>query len=175
MLIRNICKMPSWQEDGNTILIMVILNYKEGNVKIRPSYQTSSMQQLHLTHRENNKIKWELSANDAILPTGKKKIFLNSLGLKINHSPDIYLTGGSGIYYIDKRNITVSKGVELNIKDTRFTTESLKWNSNNESITTDDAIKYIGKNFLIEGTGLAAKIKLKEVRILNNVKAVFYR
>ncbi len=155
--------------------ILVILNYNEGNVKIRPSYQTSTMQQLHLTHKEDNKVKWELSAKSAIFPIGNKEVFLESLGLKINHSPEIYLTSESGIYKIKKGDITLNKPVELNIKDAKFITNSLKWKNKDELITTDSAIRFSGKTFLIEGRGLAAKIKQQEVRILNNVKAIFYR
>ncbi len=155
--------------------VLVILNYNEGNVKISPSYQSSTMQQLHLTHKEDNTVKWELSAKSAIFPIGNKEVFLESLGLKINHSPEIYLTSGSGIYKIEKGYFILKKPVELNIKDAKFITNSLKWNSKNELITTDDAIKFIGKTFLIEGRGLSAKTKQQEVRILNNVEAIFYR
>jgi LPS export ABC transporter protein LptC len=155
--------------------ILIILSYSERNQKILPSYQTSSMKNLHLTHREDGKVKWELSADKAILPVGKKEVFLKSLALKIHQSPEIYLTSGSGIYEIDKEDMTLNETVELNIKDAKFTTNTLKWDSRNELITTEDDIKFNGNNFLIEGTGLAAKIKQHKIRITKNVKAIFYR
>jgi LPS export ABC transporter protein LptC len=157
------------------IAVLVTLNYKEQSLKIRPSYRTSSMKQLYMTHREDNKIKWVLKAKNATFPKGNKKILLDSLDLEINHSPVIYLTSGSGIYEIKKRNVTLKKPVELNIKGAKFTTTTMKWNSKHELITTDDAIKFRGENFLIEGTGLYSRVKQKKVKILNNVKAIFYR
>ena len=133
------------------------------------------MKDFHLTHREGSKVKWELSADKAILPIGNKEVFLESLSLKINRTPEIFLTSGSGIYEIDKGDITLNKTVELNIKETTFTTDTMKYNSKDEIITTDDEIKFNGNNFLIEGTGLVAKTKQQNIRITKNVKAIFYR
>lgn len=153
---------------------ILISYYKEQGLIIQPTYQTSSMQGLHLTHRENDDIKWELSANEAIFPMGEKEISLKSIGLKINQSPEIYLTSATGIYETEKGNIILNKSVEMNIKDTKFTTNTLKWDSASELLTTEDNVKFSGKNFLIEGTGLAATIKNQKIQILKNVKATFY-
>lgn len=132
------------------------------------------MQDLHLTNKEDSAVKWELSAREAIFPIGGKEIFLKSLDLKINRTPVIYLASGAGVYEIEKGYVTLDKSVEMNVKDTKFTTNSLKWNSAEELITTDDDVKFTGKNFLIEGTGLTAAVSQQKVRILKNVKAVFY-
>ena len=153
---------------------ILISYYKEQGLTIQPTYQTSSMQGLHLTHRENDDIKWELSANEAIFPMGEKEISLKSIGLKINQSPEIYLTSATGIYETEKGNIILKKSVEMNIKDTKFTTNTLKWDSASELLTTEDNVKFSGKNFLIEGTGLAATVKNQKIQILKNVKATFY-
>ncbi|MBI4682202.1 MAG: LPS export ABC transporter periplasmic protein LptC [Nitrospirae bacterium] len=155
--------------------ILIILNYNESSVNIFPSYQTSSMDNLHLKHREGNTVKWELTSEKALLPTGNKEVYLTSLSLKINRSPEIYLSSESGIYEIEKGNVTLNKSVELNIKDTKFTTDTLKWNSKDELITTEDQIKFSGNSFLITGTGLDAKVKQQQVRIMKDVKAIFYR
>ena len=155
--------------------ILILLSYSERNVKILPSYRTSSMKDLHLTRKEGGKVKWELSADKAILPVGNKEVFLESLSLKINRTPVIFLTSGSGVYEIDKGDITLNKSVELNIKETTFTTDTMKYNSKDEIITTDDDIKFNGDNFLIKGTGLVAKTKQQNMRIIKNVKAIFYR
>ncbi|HDH53582.1 MAG TPA: LPS export ABC transporter periplasmic protein LptC, partial [Nitrospirae bacterium] len=130
--------------------ILILLGYNERNVKILPSYRTSSMKNFHLTHKEGSEVKWELSADKAVLPIGNKEVFLESLSLKINRTPEIFLTSGSGIYEIDKGNITLNKNVELNIKETTFTADTMKYNSKDEIITTDDKIKFNGDNFLIE-------------------------
>ena len=102
-------------------------------------------------------------------------VFLKSLGLKVKQSPEIYLTSQKGVYEVEKGNITLNNTVELNIRDTKLATNSLEWNSKNELITTKDDVKFSGKNFLIEGAGLIAKTKQQQIRIVNNVKAIFYR
>jgi LPS export ABC transporter protein LptC len=155
------------------ITLLLLSYYKEQGITIQPSYQTSSMQDLHLTHREDDKIKWELLAKEATFSKGEKEIFLKSLGLKINQAPEIYLTSGNGVYETEKGNISLVESVEINIKNTKFMTNTLKWDSKSELLTTEDTVKFSGKNFLIEGTGLAASVKQQKIRILKNVKATF--
>lgn len=155
--------------------ILILINYNDSTVKIRPSYQTSSMQNLHLTHKEGSSIKWELTADKATLPTGNKKVLLESLALKVNRTPAVFLTGGSGVYEIEAGNVILNDNVEVTIKDAKFVTDSVNYDTKDELITTNDDIKFSGNNFLIRGTGLAAKVKQQQVRIINNVKATFYR
>ncbi len=157
------------------IITLILLSYyKEQGIKIQPSYQTSSMQNLHLIHRENDKIKWELLAREAIFPKGKEEIFLKSLELKIKQSPEIYLTSGNGVYEAEKGNITLNESVEMNIRNATFTVNTIKWDNASGLLTTEDRVSFSGKDFLIEGTGLAASMKQQKIRILKNVKATFY-
>lgn len=155
--------------------ILIILSYHERDVKIRPSYQTSSMKNLHLTHKEEKKVQWELLAENAIFPVGRKEVILESIDLKINHSPEIYLTSDSGIYEVDKGNVMLNKPVEIKIKDAKFTTDTLNWDSTDELISTPDAVTFTGSNFRIEGIGLSARVEQQKVKIEKNVKAIFYR
>ncbi len=155
--------------------ILIILSYNNDNVKIRPSYQTSSMDNLHLTHRDDKKVHWELLARSATFPTGKKEIILNTIGLTINNSPEIYLTSDSGVYEMESGNVHLNKPVEINMEDSKFNTNSLNWNSSDEIISTKDAVKFTGNNFLVEGVGLSAKVTQQKVIIQKNVKAIFYR
>jgi len=157
------------------ISALSIYSFYENNVSMPRLYQTSSMHQVHLKHKQGNDVTWELSAESAFFPTGKKVVYLKSPGIKINHTPEIYLTAGNGIYEIEKEEINLSTPVEINMNETKFTAETLKLNSSNETATTDDAIKYSGRDFLIEGKGLIANMKQKEIRIKNDIKATFYR
>lgn len=154
---------------------LVLLNFDGKNVIISPSYQTSSMKDLFLTHKENGVIKWELSAEKALMPVGNKEIYLNNLKLKINQQTNIFLTSGSGIYEVEEENITLNKPVELIMRDAIFKTNTIKWNSADEFITTDDAVQFIGNKFRIVGKGLTAQLGIEQVRIINDVKAIFYR
>ncbi len=132
------------------------------------------MKSLHLINKRGNEIRWELSAPKATIPEDKKRIFLQSPSLIINNSPEIHVTSGNGIYEIEKDNITLSRPVKINIKDAIFETDSLTWNSKDELISTDDPVQVKGNNYIINGTGLTAQVTQQKVRILNNVKAIFY-
>jgi LPS export ABC transporter protein LptC len=156
------------------VIFFILSYYKEEGIKLQTSFQTSSMKNLHLTHREGNQITWELSAVEAEFPVDTKEILLKSMGVRINQTPEINLKGESGIYAFESGEVFIGKSVELNIKDTTFTSNTLKWDSTKELITTEDDVRFSGNNFLIEGTGLSGSIKQQKVRILKNVKATFY-
>ncbi len=164
-----------WVSAVALVIVILLLNgYNNRNIKIIPLYQTSSMHQINLEHKDGNTVKWNLKSDMATFPTGKKKIFLDSVNIKINLSPEINLSGKNGVYEIEDKSVTLSKNVVLAIEDTLFETDTLRLSSIDETITTEDAIKYSGRNFLIEGTGLFAKMEQQEVKILNDVKATFY-
>jgi LPS export ABC transporter protein LptC len=133
------------------------------------------MKNLHWIQKKDEKIQWELSAKNAALPVVKKEIFLESIGLKLNQSPEIYLTSSKGTYDVEKGDITLKDAVEINIKNAKFTTDNLKWNGSRRIITTNDAVKFKGPKFLIKGTGLTAKVDDQKIKVRSNVKAIYYR
>ncbi len=153
---------------------MITLNYNGNRLKIKPSYRMSSMYQIHMVNKEGNSVKWELSAEKAIFPKGNREILLNSLGLRIAHTPEIYLTSASGIYTVKSGDMTLNKPVELRVEDAKFKTDTMHWNSSKETLTTKNDVEFIGKSFNIVGKGLTANTKEQKIRILKDVKAVFY-
>jgi len=154
--------------------ILIVLGYRDDGVKPYPSYKTSSMSGFRLTHKQRDKVKWELVAEKATFPEGNKTIILEDLTMKIYQERKFVLRGGSGIYNIQKKNLTVNKPIEIDIGGDKLTTNSLTWNGERGLITTEDSIFFKGKIFQIEGTGLTAKIKDQRIRILKDVKGIFY-
>ncbi len=154
--------------------ILIVLSYRENGIKTDSSHQTSSMQGFHLTQKEGDEIRWELSAESAVFPEGINKVILKTLTMRIHHTPELTLTGGGGIYNIQKNFFTIDKPVKVIMDSSILTTDSLVWNGEEELITSPDNIKLTGKNFLIEGTGLAIRVRKQEVKILKDVKGTFY-
>ncbi len=157
-----------------SVLALITLNYSGNRLEIKPSYKMSSMHKIHMVNKEGNSVKWELSAENALFPKGNKEIILTSLGLRITHTPEIYLTSESGIYTVENGNMILNNPVELNVKETKFKTAGMHWNSREETLTTDNDVEFIGKTFNIVGKGLTANTKEQKVRILKDVKAIFY-
>ncbi len=154
---------------------LVIASFSGKSVEINPSYRTSSMHDLFLTHKEDGAIRWELSAEKALIPIDQENIFLNDLTLRINRQPNIFLTSGSGTYQVEDGDITLNKPVELTMENSTFSTNTIKWNRADEFISTDDDVQFTGRKFKITGIGLSAQLGNEQVRIMNDVKAVFYR
>lgn len=154
--------------------ILLINGYKDENISIRPLYKTSTMRGLHITRTEEGSVGWELMAENAVFSREEDKVVITSLELSIFNEPKIYLTGSSGIYDVEKEIFVFDRPVEMSTSEGKFTTDSLTWSSKSGLVTTDDIVKFKGKNFLIEGKGLSAKIKEKKIKILDNVKGTFY-
>mgnify|MGYP001573079524 CR=1 FL=1 len=159
------------------IAVLVVTGYKKSEVKY-PMYKTSSIEGFSLIHKkseEGGKVKWELRAENATFSEGNKEIILKYLTMVIHHDREFILKGGSGVYYIQEKNLTINKPVEIDIEGDKLTTDSLMWSDAKGLVTTNDAIRFKGKKFLIEGTGLTANIQDQRIRILKDVKGVFYR
>lgn len=157
------------------IAILILLNYKENGIKTYPTYKTSSMRGFHVTHKKGNEIKWELVSENATFPEGNETVILDNLLMRIHDKYDISLTGGSGVYKIKDKNLTINKPIVIDIEGDKLTMDSLTWNGEKELITTKDIIQFRGKNFFIEGTGLIAKVRNQQIKILENVTGTFYR
>ncbi|MBI4686911.1 MAG: LPS export ABC transporter periplasmic protein LptC [Nitrospirae bacterium] len=151
-----------------------ILNYNEDDVKTRISYRMSSMKGFNLTHKDGGKVKWELTAKSATFPQGDKEVLLKDLNIKVHQVSDITLTGGDGNYNIERKVLAVNNAIRITINSSILTTDSLTWHGDKEIITTGDRVKFTGKKFLIEGRGLAVDVREQQVKVLENVKGIFY-
>lgn len=159
---------------ASAVGFLIVLSYRDNEVKTFPSYQTSSMRGFRLTHKEQDAVKWELQADKAIFPENDKKVFLQSLTMKVHQDREIALRGGSGTYNISQKILVIREPIEIDIEGAKLTTSSLTWNGKDGKLSTTDRIRFEDKHFLIEGTGLTAAVKNKQIRVLNDVKGVFY-
>lgn len=153
---------------------LIVASYRDNGVKTYPSYKTSSMSDFRLTHKEHDQVKWELVAEKATFPQDEKKVFLKALTMTVHQDRSLSLLGGSGVYNIPGKTLVIHEPIEIDIEGAKLTTSSLTWNGKNGMLTTADRIRFEDKNFLIEGKGLTAEVKNRKIRVLNNVKGVFY-
>jgi LPS export ABC transporter protein LptC len=156
------------------VVSLVVLNYWESGVNTYPSYKISSMRGFHLTHKENDKIKWELKAEKATFPEDTKEVLLKDLTMRISHDREMSLSGGSGIYDIEEKTLVIKKPIEIDIEGATLITDSLTWNGQKGILSTDEWFTFKDKYIHIEGKGLTAKVKEQQIRILKNVKGTFY-
>jgi len=157
-----------------TILFVFLLTYESRDTRVRPAYKRSSMENLQLTHKKDNEIRWVLSAVRADMPVSEKKIFLKDIKLKIINNPEMILASGSGEYNIEMGLMTLSETVKIDAEDGHFMTDTLKWDTKNNRIFTDDPVVLKGEHFEIRCNGLRADITSGKVRINKNIKATYY-
>jgi|Deesub1362A_J573_1020465.scaffolds.fasta_scaffold03137_3 LPS export ABC transporter protein LptC len=156
------------------ILFVFLITYESKDTRVNPAYKRSSMMNLQLTHKKDNKIRWILSASRADMPVSERKIFLKGVKLRIINDPEMILASGSGEYNIEKGLMTLSQSVKIDTEDGHFITDTLKWDTKNNRIFTDDPVILKGEHLEIRGNGLRADITSGKVRISKNVKAIYY-
>lgn len=156
------------------LTVLILYGYREEDLRVSPSYKSSSMHGLHLTHKIGDKVKWELRAEDATMPEGEGEIIINSLKLTVYNDYGINLSAGGGSYIIEDKVLKINGPVEINMKDASLLTDTLTWDGRDGVIRTDKVITFKGKNFYIEGTGLEVKIRDERLQILKDVKGTFY-
>jgi len=157
------------------LVFFLILSYRENGVKPRSSYKTSAIKGFHLARKAGDKIKWELTAESADFQEGNNEIFLSDITVKIYQDKEIILTGGKGNYSVQEKLLEIGMPVEITMDGSVLTTNSLTWHGEDEVMTTQDHVRLKGKKFLMQGKGLTLKVSDRQVKVLKNVQAIFYR
>jgi len=156
------------------ILFVFLITYESKDTGVTPAYKRSSMENLQLIHKKGNKISWALSAVRADMPVSERKIYLKDIRLKIINNPEMILASGNGEYNIERGIMTLSESVRIDTEDGHFMTDTLRWDTKNNKIFTDDPVVLKGEHLEIKGNGLIADITSGKVRINKNVKATYY-
>ena len=80
------------------------------------------------------------------------------------------LTAKTGLVRQKQQSFSVWGNVVVQNDTSRLETESLRWDSRQNLITTNDFVKFQRNNDVITGYGMEADNKLQNVRILRDVK-----
>ncbi len=81
------------------------------------------------------------------------------------------MEGGSGVLHLPDKTVLIKKPVVISMKDYELRTNSLRWSSKDETITSKDDISLSGDNFFITGNGLSVNVKNETLILTQNVKA----
>ncbi len=160
-----------------TVIVVSIAGFiflhKDKPFTVRIRQEGSSISGLKLNHSENGALKWELTSRRAEIGQGGEDAHLYALTLNIYQGRSLVLNGKEGIYDFKNKNLKI-KDVRATVDDMSLDTDSLLWKAADEEITTEDTINIKGKNFSIDGKGLIIKAREQKVRVLQDVKGIFY-
>lgn len=130
----------------------------------------SYMNYVSILQKRDGEVKWEVKA--------KRAVFLNNDDVKLSDikitfpEKKLVLTSERGMYDIENRNLTIEGNIKASTHDYDILATTLFWDSSREEIFSEERVRILGRNFVIDGDGITATTD--KARLHNNVKAVFY-
>ena len=144
------------------------------NSKLIIAKGPSKIEDIYVKHKEGEIVKWELTSEVAYLEEKRNRFDLEGITMDIKEGEGIRVKGKNGTIYEKDKIIVLSDSVVIEMKDFTMYTNSLTYNGKNKSITTEDDIRFEGKNLLLTGKGLYGDVRKERVTVKNNVVATIY-
>lgn len=128
---------------------------------------------VRILNRKDGKKNWILTAERADITPDGRIAYLKNIEIKIE-GRGITVHADKGSYnMVDKSLLldgrTVARGDSYSI-----TSQDVKYNSAKDNLATDDIVTIEGKKFSVHGRGMNLDNADHKVKILKDVKAVFY-
>ena len=122
-------------------------------------------------YAEDGTKKWKLKGDSADILA--KIVNLSNIYMETFDDPKINLTALLGTYDKSNKEITLFKDVIVITSDGGIlTTDYLKWNGKNDTITTDEPVQMIKGDVITDGIGALAMPQLKKIIIDKDVKVL---
>jgi LPS export ABC transporter protein LptC len=158
---------------SSLFLLAIIAVYLNQEKFLSPGLQLgmdSYMNDASILQKREGEVKWELKAKRAVFFNND---VVNLSDLKITFpEKDLVLTSERGMYDIENRNLTIEGNIKASTDDYDILATTLFWDSSEEKIFSEERVRVVGRNFVVDGDGLTATTD--KARLNNNVKAVFY-
>ncbi len=133
----------------------------------------SFIEGLRLVHRQNGTRDWTLTAQRADIDDKGDKAYLSGIEMNIENK-GITVYAEKGQYDMSARDLSVEGKVIAKGNSYSITSDAARYSSSSGILKTDGPVKIEAKKFSVEGTGMEADNTAQTVRILRDVKAVFY-
>ncbi len=133
----------------------------------------SYIEGLRLVHRQNGKEDWTLTALKADISDKGDKAYLSGIEMNIENK-GITVYADKGLYDMTARDLSVDGKVMAKGNSYSITSEGARFDSESGMLKADGWVKIEAKRFSVQGTGMEADNTAQTVRILKDVKAVFY-
>ena len=115
-------------------------------------------------YTDNGIKKWNLKGDSADIL--KEVVNLSNIDMETYDDPKVTLTALMGTYDKKNKEISLFKEVEVLTSDgAMLTTDYLKWNGNTDTITTDEPVRMIKNDIVVDGVGALAMPQMKKIII----------
>lgn len=132
----------------------------------------SYIEGIRILQKKNGATVWDLTARRADFES-EDRAELSDISIAFQKN-GVMLHADKGLYNLSDRSFTTDSAVKAEGKDYTITADSVDFEVASGNIKTGGRVKIEGKGFEVEGKGLEADSG-KEVKILDDVKAIFHR
>ncbi|MBI4684068.1 MAG: LPS export ABC transporter periplasmic protein LptC [Nitrospirae bacterium] len=133
----------------------------------------SFIEGLRIFHKKDGNSMWKLTARRADIMDNQGIARLKDVAI-IVEDKGMAIYAGDGVYDIENHNLTLNGMITAVTKDYTIIADSIELDNSTGTINTAQGVRVEGKKFTVEGIGMNADSN-QNVRILKNVKAIFYR
>ncbi len=152
--------------------LYLMLNEERETRDSIPFRTNSYIEGLRIVHKKDGQNSWTLRSQRADLSQSETVAHMDRVTINLTKE-NLILKADRGLYNLDNKNLTLEGNIKAHTKDYVITAESLGWKSSTGELVTDGSIQMYGKKFMVEGNGMRVTPGQK-VRLLKNVKAIFY-
>jgi LPS export ABC transporter protein LptC len=128
----------------------------------------------HYSHTNEDAVKeWELNAKTARFFKEKNLVVFKDVMVTFytKDGKRYTLSGDVGELYTDTQNIKVTGNVIGKGYQGEFHTNSLQYDAQDRKIRTQDKVRFLSKQFGVEGMGMVVDVEKEKLTLLNDIRA----
>jgi LPS export ABC transporter protein LptC len=133
----------------------------------------SFIEGLRIIYKRNGNQDWILSARRADISEDGNKAYLTGLEMTLENK-GITLYADKGLYLMTDKNLTIDGKIIAKGDTYSITSVDGAFDNRAGNFKTDGDVRIDSKKFSVQGRGMNIDSSEQKVRILNDVKAVFY-
>ncbi len=130
----------------------------------------SFMENVKLVHVTSETVDWTATIHRVVIDSSKKESVINNIMFKF-HENNVTAFAESGLYDMITDDLSLSERVSAKKDGLDIKTDSIFWDADKRSLSSDSYVQIQGESIFVEGTGLTITADGK-MTIKENVKAI---
>lgn len=154
-------------------IFFMLLKSEKGAISEISLKSDSFIEGLKIVNKKNGKTNWILTAKRADIPENGDRAILSDIEMRLEND-DITLSAGSGIYDLINRNVVIENTVIARNSQYSIMASAARIDGKTGYLESGSDVTIVGRNFKLNGTGMAVNNGDQTVRILKDVQATFH-
>ncbi|GBD99853.1 lipopolysaccharide-assembly, LptC-related [bacterium BMS3Abin07] len=154
------------------LLSAILFNYRKSSVPTLAINDDSFMEKVSVLHVTSGVIDWKADIDKVFIDSGSRSSIIRDVSFTFP-GRNVTASADNGIFDMDRDNLFLYHNVKAKKNSMDITAESISWNNNKKSLSSDsriiiseDLLKLSGKGLDISNDG--------RITIKKNVRAILY-